>query len=92
MSASKSSVIMELLPPVEVVPSDLVRAMAVAVFKEAIEQGELRAEVDPETAIDLLYAPLYYRLQIGTGPLSQAYIEGLFDHRMRGLRNKPASR
>jgi AcrR family transcriptional regulator len=68
------------------------RAMAVAVFNEAIDQGELLPEVDPETAIDLLYAPLYYRLQMGTGPLSEAYIEGLFRHGMKGLRKKPASR
>jgi AcrR family transcriptional regulator len=64
------------------------RTMAVAVFKEAIERGELLPEVDPETAIDLLYAPLYYRLQMGTGPLSEAYIEGLFHHGMKGLRKK----
>jgi hypothetical protein len=60
--------------------------MAVAVFREAMERGELRPEVNPETAIDLLYAPLYNRLQMGTGPLSEAYIEGLFQHGMNGLR------
>jgi AcrR family transcriptional regulator len=64
------------------------RAMAAAVFKEAIDQGELLPEVDPETAIDLLYAPLYYRLQMGTGPLTEAYIEGLFRHGMKGLRKE----
>jgi AcrR family transcriptional regulator len=64
------------------------RAMAVAVFREAIEQGELRRDIDPETAIDLLYAPLYYRLLMGTGDLSQNYIEGLFEHGMKGLRKK----
>ena len=64
------------------------RAMAVAVFREAIERGELRREIDPETAIDLLYAPLYYRLQMGTGDLSEDYIEGLFEHGMKGLGKK----
>ena len=64
------------------------RAMAVAVFREAIERGELRREIDPETAIDLLYAPLYYRLQMGTGDLSEDYVEGLFEHGMKGLRKK----
>jgi hypothetical protein len=64
------------------------RAMAVAVFRYAIEQGELRREIDPETAIDLLYAPLYYRLQMGTGDLSEDYIDGLFEHGMKGLRKK----
>jgi AcrR family transcriptional regulator len=64
------------------------RAMAVAVFREAIERGVLRREIDPEIAIDLLYAPLYYRLQMGTGDLSEDYIEGLFEHGMKGLRTK----
>ena len=64
------------------------RKMAVAVFLEAIERGELRPGVDPETAIDLLYAPLYYRLQMGTGPLSEPYIEALFEHGMKGLGGK----
>jgi AcrR family transcriptional regulator len=64
------------------------RTMAVAVFREAIERGELGADVDPETAIDLLYAPLYYRLQMGTGPLSEAYIDGLFRQGMSGLRRR----
>ena len=64
------------------------RAMAVAIFREAIEQGELRREIDPETAIDLLYAPLYYRLQMGTGDLSEDYIDGLFEHGMKGLRKR----
>jgi AcrR family transcriptional regulator len=64
------------------------RTMAVAVFREAIERGELGADIDPETAIDLLYAPLYYRLQMGTGPLSEAYIDGLFRQGMSGLRRR----
>ena len=40
----------------------------------------------PDAIIDLLYAPLYYRLQMGTGDLSEDYIEGLFEHGMKGLR------
>jgi AcrR family transcriptional regulator len=64
------------------------RAMAAAVFREAIERRELRSDVDPETAIDLLYAPLYYRLQMGTGDLTEVYIEGLFAHGMKGLGKK----
>ncbi len=64
------------------------RAMAVAVFRDAIERGELRREIDPETAIDLLYAPLHCRLQMGTGDLSEEAIEGLFQHGMKGLGKK----
>ena len=65
--------------------------MGICLVRSQEEDG-LCDEVDPETAIDLLYAPLYYRLQMGTGPLSEAYIEGLFHHGMKGLRKKPASR
>jgi AcrR family transcriptional regulator len=61
------------------------RKMALAVFHEAVRRGELRPDIDLETTIDLLYAPMYYRLQMGMGPLSEAYIDGLFKHAMNGL-------
>ena len=59
--------------------------MALAVFQKAISQGELRSDIDLEATIDLLYAPMYYRLQMGTGPLSDAYIDEIFDQTMEGL-------
>ena len=59
--------------------------MALAVLNEAVREGELRPDIDLEATIDLLYAPMYYRLQMGTGPLSDAYIDGIFDHAMEGL-------
>jgi hypothetical protein len=61
------------------------RRMAIAYFEEGIRKGLLRADVDPNAMIDLLYAPIYYRLQMSTGPLSDAYIDEIFDHAMRGL-------
>jgi AcrR family transcriptional regulator len=64
------------------------RKMAAEVFREAIRGGELRPGVEPEDVIDMLYAPLYYRLQMGTGPLSDAYIDGIFDLAMHGLGNR----
>jgi hypothetical protein len=59
--------------------------MALEVLDEAVRRGELRSGIDLEATIDLLYAPMYYRLQMGTGPLSQAYIDGIFYHAMEGL-------
>ena len=64
------------------------REMALAVFREAVSRGELRSDIDLDATIDLLYAPMYYRLQMGTGPLSEAYIDGLFHHAMKGLEGK----
>ena len=62
------------------------RKMAIAYFEDGIKKGFLRADVDPNAMIDVLYAPIYYRLQMGTGSLSDAYIDEIFDHAIRGLR------
>ena len=62
------------------------RRMAVAYFEEGKRKGFLRQDVDPDAMIDVLYAPIYYRLQMGTGPLSDAYIDEVFDHAIKGLR------
>ncbi|MDQ2833361.1 MAG: TetR/AcrR family transcriptional regulator [Acidobacteriota bacterium] len=64
------------------------RRMAIAHFEEGIRKGFLRRDVDPEVMIDVLYAPMYYRLQMGTGPLSDAYIDEIFEHAMKGLKAK----
>lgn len=66
------------------------RKMALGVFEEAVRRGEMRANIDLEATIDLLYAPLYYRLQMGTGPLSDAYADEIFDHAMQGLGSRTA--
>jgi AcrR family transcriptional regulator len=62
------------------------RKLGTDVIRDAIRNEELRADVDPEAVIDLLYAPMYYRLQMGLGPLSEAYIDGIFDLAMKGLK------
>ena len=61
------------------------RRMAIAYFERGIREGWLRPDVNPDTMIDLLYAPLYYRLQMGTGPLTDAYVDQIFEQAMRGL-------
>ena len=61
------------------------RKLALTVFQRAVSQGELRSGIDLEATIDLLYAPMYYRLQMGTAPLSDAYIDEIFDQVMEGL-------
>jgi len=64
------------------------RQMAIAYFREGMKQGYLRSDTDPDAIVDLLYGPIYYRLQMGTGPLSSAYVDEIFDHAMRGVRNE----
>ena len=65
------------------------RQMAIAYFRDGVKQGYLRPDGDPEVIIDLLYAPMYYRLQMGTGPLSDTYVDEIFDHAMNGVRSRP---
>jgi AcrR family transcriptional regulator len=62
------------------------RRMAIAYFQQGIRNGFLRADADPNAIIDVLYGPIYYRLQMGTGPLSDAYIDEIFDHAMKGFK------
>lgn len=63
------------------------RAMAREVFQEAIKRGEIRKNIDVEAVIDMMYAPLYYRLQMRTGPLNMAYADEIFSHAMEGIRD-----
>jgi AcrR family transcriptional regulator len=62
------------------------RSMAIAYFEEGMKKGFLRRDADANAIIDVLYAPIYYRLQMGTGPLSDAYVDEIFDHAMKGVK------
>lgn len=62
------------------------REMALVHFRRGAEQGAIRRDADLETAVDQLFAPFYYRLQMETGPLSNAYVDALFDQIMQGLK------
>ena len=62
------------------------RKLVSGILQEAIGQGAVRSDIDVESAIDSLYAPLYYRLMIGTGPISDAFVENLFAQTMAGFR------
>ena len=57
-----------------------------ALLLEAIAEGELRSEIDLEVALDLIYAPLFFRLLIGHGPLDRAFTDALLDLALEGLR------
>lgn len=67
------------------------RRMAIGYFQEGIKQGYFRHDASPDIIIDVLYAPIYYRLQMGTGPLSDAYIDQVFYQAMNGLKNTAVS-
>jgi AcrR family transcriptional regulator len=64
------------------------RKLVWAVLQKTIKQGEVRSDIDVEATIDALYAPIYYRLQMGTGPISEAYVDRVFEQTMDGLRRR----
>lgn len=52
----------------------------------AKERGELRADADVQTLIDLLYGAIYYRLLLHTCPLTAKQIDSALDITFNGLR------
>ena len=62
------------------------RRLVYMILEEALRNGEVRADTDIETAIDAFYAPIYYRLQTGTGAISEAFVDRVFQQAMDGQR------
>jgi AcrR family transcriptional regulator len=58
-------------------------------LRAAQEAGEVRADVDPRTALELLVAPLTYRWLLRTLPLTHAYADEIVDLTLRGLTVRP---
>jgi AcrR family transcriptional regulator len=69
---------------------DLARALAGQWFeprrapvREALRQaqrdGTVRADVDADTALDLVFAPLHYRLLVSGDPVDAAYVDTVVD-------------
>ena len=61
------------------------RALLRAMWDRGVARGELRADVDPEAAFDLVFAPLLYRLLMGHAPLDEAAADMFVDAAMSGL-------
>jgi Tetracyclin repressor-like, C-terminal domain len=61
------------------------RAQARLLFQRAIARGEISARTDVETAVDLVYGPLYHRLPHGHAPLTQEFAARVVDVVVAGL-------
>ncbi len=61
------------------------RSQARAVFRRAIERGELPADTKIEVALDLLYGPVYHRLLHGHAPLTDAFVRDIIDTALSGI-------
>ena len=50
------------------------------------DAGQIRADVDPAQAVELLFGPLYHRWLLRTGPLTEGYADGVTDLALAALR------
>ena len=62
------------------------REAAKEVIRSAIRNKELRSNVNLDQALDALYGWLYYRLMIGSGPISDVCVREIFSAVLDGLR------
>jgi AcrR family transcriptional regulator len=65
------------------------RDEARAIFRRAIERGEIPAVTKIEVAIDLLYGPLYHRLLHGHAPLNDRFTQDVIDMALSGIQSAP---
>jgi AcrR family transcriptional regulator len=65
------------------------RAATAADVERGKAAGEFAADVDPELLIDSLFSPIFFRLLLRQGPLSERYGDALVDQVLRGARQVP---
>ena len=61
------------------------RQQSRAIFRQAIERGEIPADTKIEVALDLLYGPIYHRLLHGHGPLNDRFVRDVVDLALDGI-------
>jgi AcrR family transcriptional regulator len=67
------------------------RTAVKTIWARGVERGEFRADVDSDVAMDMIFAPVVYRLLAGHAPLSRSFAERLVDATMGGLAAKSPS-
>ena len=60
------------------------RAEARKLFERFIAEGVADAGLDPDLAVEMVFAPLYYRLLTGWGEITPEYLDRLVDTALRG--------
>ncbi|MFJ9028587.1 TetR/AcrR family transcriptional regulator [Streptomyces sp. NPDC102274] len=61
-------------------------------LRAAQEAGEVRQDLDPRIALELLIAPVSHRWLLRTLPLTHAYADTIVEYALRGLAPRPAVR
>jgi AcrR family transcriptional regulator len=55
------------------------RELARKTIAKAIEQGDLRSDLDVDVVVDLLHGALFFQLQLGTERISEAYADEIMN-------------
>jgi AcrR family transcriptional regulator len=61
------------------------RQLGRAIWERGVARGELRPDIDPEVAIDVVFGPAMYRLVAGHEPLDDSAADAIVDLAMRGM-------
>ncbi len=61
------------------------RAVLASICERGVARGELRDDIDPDVAVDLLIGPALYRLMAGHAGLDDAAADAIVDAAIRGL-------
>jgi AcrR family transcriptional regulator len=61
------------------------REPARALFRRAIERGEIPADGDVEVALDIIYGAIYHRLLHGHAPLTDRFVDAVVGSALAGL-------
>lgn len=57
----------------------------IALLERAMQNREVRGDLDVEVAPDLLYGSLFFRLLMGHAPLDEAFVDGALDQALQGM-------
>lgn len=66
------------------------RELGAATLRRAIKRGELPADTKIELVLDLVAAPVYWRVSVRRVPIERGYLDDLADHMLRALSARPA--
>ena len=61
------------------------RDQARAVFRRAIERGEIAADTNVEVALDVVFGPVYHRLLHGHAPIDERFVDDVIDTALDGI-------
>ena len=61
------------------------RAPVREALRQAQQAGVIRTDVDPDTALDLVFARLHYRLLVSGEPVDAAFVDTVVDLSLTAL-------